>query len=359
MKIAIFHDYFGAIGGGEKVVIAMAKALDADIITTDTETISRMDSGVRVISIGTSLKKPPLKQISATLRFYFSDFSKDYDFFIFSGNWAHYASRNHHPNMWYCHTPVRPFYDLYSTFLQRLPFIQRQLFRAWVAGHRYMDRNSVHRIDWIATNSANTQKRIMTYYQRDAEILYPPVNVSTFSCREYGDFWLSVNRIYPEKRIELQIETFRKLPESRLVIAGGHAQGDHSSAYVTGLMRNLPENVTWLGEVPQEKLLDLYGRCKGLLCTAIDEDFGITPLEAMACGKPVIAVNEGGFRETVTPETGILVQSDEKSIIDAVRFLSKNPERYHDACIARAQEFDQKKFAEKLRALVNKYQISH
>jgi glycosyltransferase involved in cell wall biosynthesis len=85
----------------------------------------------------------------------------------------------------------------------------------------------------------------------------------------------------------------------------------------------------------------------------MDEDFGITPLEAMASGKPVVAVDEGGFLETVTKETGILVRSDVLSIVAAVRQISENPAQYHDACIARALEFDISVFAEQIRKKVN------
>lgn len=353
MKIAIFHDYFGAIGGGERVVIAMAKALDADIITTDTDAIRKIDPTVRVISLGKTIKLSPLKQISATLKFYSCNFSKDYDIFIFSGNWAHYAAHRHHPNIWYCHTPARMFYDLHETFAQRLNPVARLLFRLWSFIHMKCDQKSVRAIDQILTNSRLVQSRILHYYNRDSFVLYPPVETSHFLTKKTGDFWLSVNRLYPEKRIDLQINSFRKMTEERLVIIGGFAEGDHARNYVRDIYRDLPSNVTIAGEVPEEELVDYYARCKGLICTAIDEDFGLTPLEAMASGKPVIAVNEGGFRETITPETGILVPPNEKSIIDAVQEISKNPERYHDPCIARAYEFDQIKFIEKLRMLVN------
>ena len=131
MKVAIFHDYFGAIGGGERIVLLMAKLLDADIITTDTEALRKMDPEARVISLGPTIKYRGYKQIAASLKFYYCDFSDDYDFFIFSGNWAHYAAHRHHPNMWYCHTPVRAFYDLYDVFMRRLDIISRQEFRIW------------------------------------------------------------------------------------------------------------------------------------------------------------------------------------------------------------------------------------
>ena len=105
-----------------------------------------------------------------------------------------------------------------------------------------------------------------------------------------------MNRIYPEKRIDLQFEVFRKLPEERLVIIGGYAEGDHAAKYYEKLIKNIPSNVEMRGAVTEEELIDLYARCKGLICTALDEDFGLTPVEAMASGKPVVAVNEGGLQ---------------------------------------------------------------
>ena len=90
------------------------------------------------------------------------------------------------------------------------------------------------------------------------------------------------------------------MPEEKLIIVGGYFRGDHASHYAEKIGRNLPPNVTLRGEVPEEELHDLYARCRAHICTALDEDYGLTPLEAMASGKPVVAVNEGGYRETVT-----------------------------------------------------------
>ena len=340
VKIAIFHDYFGAVGGGEKVVIEMAKILDADIITTDTDAVTRIDPTVRVISLGKTIAFPPLKQISAAIKFRTCDFSKKYDFFIFTGNWSPAAAHRHHPNIWYCYTPVRAFYDLHSTFLSRQDFITRQLFRTWTFFHRIMDQRSIADVDRIIAISRNVQRRIRHYHHRDAHVIYPPVNTSLYHWKEYGNFWLSVNRLYPEKRIELQIEAFRQMPNERLIIIGGYARGDHAAKYAEKICQNLPPNITIRGEVNDEDLRDLYARCRGHICTALDEDYGLTPLEAMASGKPVVAVDEGGYRETVTPDTGIFVKSEVDSIIDAVCAISSHPEQYRTACEARAREFD-------------------
>ena len=223
----------------------------------------KIDPSVRVISLGRTIKFPPLKQISASLKFYFCDFSKDYDFFIFTGNWSHNAAHRHHPNMWYCYTPVRAFYDLYPAFLSRQDFLTRQIFRSWVFLHRFFDQRSIRNIDRIIGISRNVQNRIHQYYHRNADVIYPSVDTSLYHYARNGNFWLSVNRLYPEKRIELQVEAFRKMPEEHLVIVGGYAKGDHASRYAEKIGQMLPPNVTLRGEVNEEELRSLYCPLQG------------------------------------------------------------------------------------------------
>jgi len=355
VRVAIFHDFFSAIGGGERVVIAMAKALDAPIITTDTESIRQLDSSVRVISMGKTLNYPGLKQISAMLKFYLCDFSQDYDFFIFSGNWSHYAAHRHHPNMWYCHILIPFLYNEKIDFVSSQNRIKLFFFMIWRILHSRIDAWSISHVDHIVANSKHIQDKIQTYYNRSGDIVYPPVETKKFSCIEYNDFWLSLNRIYPEKRIELQVESFRKIPGENLIIIGGYPDGDHASAYAGKILKDLPKNVKVLGQIPEEELIGLLARCKGLIGTSYNEPFGIAPLEAMASGKPIIAVNSGGFQETVTIQTGLLVEPDAERIAEAVSRISENPERYRDACISRAYEFDSEKFSQRLNAIVKKY----
>jgi glycosyltransferase involved in cell wall biosynthesis len=354
MKIAVFHDYFGAIGGGERVVTTLADIFNGDIVTTDADALKKLQFKGNVIQLGDTYKLPPIKQFTAQKKFYFCNLSDQYDFFIFSGYWSHYAAHLNHPNLWYCYSPVRPFYDLYDVFLQRQKNIfTRQAFRLWVYSMRWYDRKSTKDLDRIIAISRITQARIERFLRYKADVIYPPVDTSRFRYKESGDFWLSVNRLYPEKRIELQIESFRRMPEQNLVITGGFSKGDHAESYSKLLLRDLPDNVTVLGEVEDEELVDLYSRCRGLICTALDEDFGLTPLEAMASGKPVVAVNAGGFCETITRETGRLVNPNPTSIIDAVKEVSNDADSFRRACQARAQLFDITIFAEKMKKVVN------
>ncbi len=358
MRIAIFLDYIGAIGGGERVALMLARELQGDIITTDIdrEAIRRLGyTDVNVISIGKTLKIPSLKQISASLMFAACDFSREYDFFIFSGNWSHYAAKKHKPNLWYCYTPVRAFYDLRVEMISRQPsWAAKKAAALWIGYHSWFDQRSVKNLDRVAAISTNVQKRILDFHGRNSELIYPPVDTSNFRFEKFGDFWLSVNRIYPEKRIELQFDAFRELPEEKLVIVGGYARGDHASEYHDRLIKNIPANVEMRGAVSEQELIDLYACCRGLICTAKDEDFGLTPAEAMASGKPVVAVDEGGFKETIVDgKTGLLVEANRDDLVRAVRSISKDPARYKEACLTRANEFDTSIFLDKIRKAIS------
>jgi glycosyltransferase involved in cell wall biosynthesis len=191
------------------------------------------------------------------------------------------------------------------------------------------------------------------FYHRDAMVIYPPVDAKKYRYSEETAYWLSVNRLYPEKRIPLQIEVFRQLPGEQLKIVGGYSQGDHAAKNL-GYLAHLPENVEILGSVSDEELIDLYARCKGLICTAMDEDFGMTPLEAMASGKPVVAVQEGGFLESVLDNvTGKLVTATSEGIIEGMQEISeRGGEFYRDACRKRAEQFDIPVFSRKIKEAI-------
>jgi glycosyltransferase involved in cell wall biosynthesis len=361
MKIAIFYDWIGAIGGGEKLVLTLARGLGADVITTDVDMDSIKKMGfedVRILSIGKTIDLPLLRPISLSLRMAICDFSKNYDLFIFSNNFSHFAARKHKPNMWYCFSPPRIFYDLHDIFKGREPFIRRQIFKLWAASHEWISRRFVDHVEYFIAISVNVQKRIKKYYGRDSIVVYPAVDISKYRFEKYGDFWLSVNRLYPEKRIDLQVEAFRKMPEEKLVIVGGFERGDRSKKYAAGILKDLPGNVKILGSVPEDVLMELYATCKGHITTALDEDFGMTPVEAMASGKPTVAVREGGYLETmVDGSTGMLVDNDEKCIINAVKVISRNPEIYRSGCENRAKDFDVPAFIKKMKNIMDSFQI--
>ena len=338
-------------------MLTLARHLGADIITTEVNRSLIACMGfddVNVISLGDLVKVMPLKQIQATLKFAACDFRGKYDFFIFSGNWAHHASRKHRPNLMYCYTPVRVFYDQRDSIIasRKNPLVKLAII-AWTAVHGRSDRKSISRVERMATTSKNTARRIEKYYGRSATVVYPPCDTARYHDGGDGGYWLSVNRLYPEKRIDVQLEAFEKLPEERLVIVGNCGNGDHSVAYARRLKATLPPNVTLLSDLPEEKLIEYYSRCRGVISTSVDEDFGMTAIEAMASGKPVIAPKEGGYVESVVDgKTGMLIDCTPEALANAVRSISQNPSKYGDACTARAKEFDVRVFLKAMDSLV-------
>ena len=354
VKLAVLHDFLETIGGGERVALTLAKHLGADLITTDFDPaiLQRLDmAGVNVISLGPLARRPPLKQIDASWKFARARLD-DYDFHFLVGNWAHYAAKRHHPNVYYCLTPTRAFFDQRQAVLSRFSWTGRLAARAWIGMQSRLERRSIRHCDDVIAISETVRARIRRSYGRDAKVIHPPVATSRFRFRELGDFWLAVSRLYPEKRIELQLEVFRRLPAERLVLVGGHARGDMAERYVARLRP--PPNVTLLGEIPDERLADLYARCRGFLTTAVDEDFGITPVEAMAAGKCVLATDEGGYRETVVDgKTGFLLPPDANRIAAKIRELDEvTLDSMRGACIGQARMFDETVFLEKMTALV-------
>jgi glycosyltransferase involved in cell wall biosynthesis len=360
MKIAIFYDWINIIGGGEKLILTMARGLGADVITTDLnmEVVRKLGfEDVKIISIGKTIKLPILKQISLSMRFALCDFTRDYDFFIFSNNFSHFAAKKHKPNLWYCFSPPRVFYDLYDMFSQKEPFIRRQFFKIWITIHKSISYKFVNHVEYFAAISKNIQIRIKKYYRKDSIVVYPVIDISKYRFKKCGDFWLSVNRLYPEKRIGLQVNAFRNIPDEKLVIVGEFTKGDYSETYISKILQDLPDNVKLIGTVPESELIELYATCKGHITTALDEDFGLTPIEAMASGKPTVAVKEGGYLETIEDGvTGMLVDANEMAVINGVKLVSKDPEKYRINCENRAKDFDIPAFIKKMEDIIDSIQ---
>src|SRR5438093_13433922 len=225
VKLAVLHDFLETIGGGERVALTLAKHLGADLITTDFDPaiLQQLDvAGVNVISLGPLVRRPPLKQIDASWKFARARLD-DHDFHFLVGNWAHYAARHHHPNVYYCLTPTRAFFDQRQAMLARFSLAGGLAARAWIGVQSRLERRSIRHCDNVIAISENVRARIRRYYGRDARVIHPPVATHRYRFKERRNFWLAVSRWYPEKRIELQLDVFRRLPAERLILVGGHA----------------------------------------------------------------------------------------------------------------------------------------
>lgn len=354
-KIAIFHNFMDNIGGAEIVCLILARELKADIYTTNInkDRIEKMGfSDIKLKSIGSVPLNAPFRHQLALWKFRRLNLGNRYDFYIIGGDWAVSGAVNNRPNLWYVHSPIREIWDLYEYVRENLvPWFARPFFDLWVNYNRYLNREYIKCVDKLVCNSRNTQRRVKKYLNRDAAVINPPTETSKFYYNKTGDYWLSVSRLIIHKRMDMQIKAFSKLPNERLIIVGSYEQSRHFQAYANYMKKIKSENVKILSWVDNNKLIDLYANCKGFITTAKDEDFGMTPVEAMASGKPVIASNEGGYKETVIDGvTGKLIDNiNVDKLVEAVKEIGKNSQNYKDVCLKQAEKFDTKIFIEKIK----------
>ncbi len=353
LKLLIFHDSLDVYGGAERVISVIAKAFDAHVAALNVDSQIAQDLGIdkrKLYDLGRIDSRPPVGPIRSSLLFRRAHFP-GFDRYLLSGSWSLYASYNHKPNVFYCHTPCRVFYDLKAYNIRcQSNFAKKAVAWGWTTTHGRLDKQAIGQVDKMLANSRNVQQRIARYYGRESTVVYPPVSTNQYHTKEFNNFWLSVNRLFPEKRVDLQIETFKHLPDEDLLIVGGFSPRDKSLERYHKLFVNLPRNVTILGAIPEMQLHELYATCKGVVYTPIDEDFGLVPLEAQASGKAVVGVNEGGLRETVIDGvTGFLVNPDPESMRIAIQRVSEEPGRYENACKKNASRFDEKVFVNKMR----------
>jgi len=351
MRIAILCCLdFVIPGGAERFFIDMAAALDATIVCLRYDPhLSDLYPRAREICfhpLNRDLPGEPLRQL-AGMRL-FRSIRLDYDLCIVTDDMALRYLVHDLPHCYFMLTPRRALYDMYYQTLADLPAGKRQVFAVALILFRYLDRRFVRRhVRNIAAISHTVRNRIWKNYQRHATVLYPPIHIDQYRNLGYGDFWLAVSRIDKWKRIDLLVEAFRMMPEKKLKIAGTiYPEYEY-------LKHSAPDNVEFLGTVGDADLQILYGSCRGFVTTAIDEDYGLTPLEAMACEKPVVAAKEGGYLETVIDGyTGILVDPSPDAIRDAVSRIDPNPGEYGPAARRQAESFDYKVFKEQISTYV-------
>ena len=351
------------IGGAEIVDLILAGELKADIYTTniDKEKIKKMGFDAdNIFSIGKIPINAPFKQEFAYWKFRMLNiekrFKKHYDFYIIAGDWAMSGAVHNKPNLWYVYSPIREIYDLCEyTRKNTVPNYQKLVFDIWVRLRRIINKQDLKNVQKIISTSKNVEDRVKKYLDRESKIIHPPIDYKRFYNKSSKKFWLSVNRLMIHKRVDMQIKAFKMLPNEKLIIVGSYENSTHFKKYAEYIKSIKPDNVEIKSWVEEKELLELYATCKGFITTSKDEDFGLTPIEAMACGKPVIASNEGGYKETIIHnKTGILIDNiNEYKLKDAIiqmdKELKKSPNKFKKACQMQAKKFDINVFIEKMK----------
>ena len=219
----------------------------------------------------------------------------------------------------YCHSPIRYAWDMQHQYLEQSGLtkgLKSFIVRLLLHYMRLWDYRTAAGVDAFAANSAYIARRIMKAYRRESEVIYPPVAIESFPLEERKEnFYLTASRMVPYKKIDLIAEAFSRMPEKKLIIIGDGPEMDRVRA-------KAGSNVELLGYRDNETLRSHLQRAKAFVFVA-EEDFGIVPVEAQACGTPVIAFGRGGVAETVIPgKTGILFyEQSAESLAGAVRLF--------------------------------------
>ena len=366
-KIAIAHDFLTKIGGAEKVLLVLHELFpDAPIYTTvyDEERTKNVFSGCKIIT--SSLNKLPraIRNRTKLLLPFLPRAVEEFDFSEFdivissSNSFIHgviTSPKTFH--LCYCHSPMRYAWDYTNEYLKenKVGFGLKGLFvRNILHKVRIWDKISSPRADsWIA-NSENVKTRIKKYYNFDSKVLFPPAPVENISMNNdiADEYYLIVSRLEPYKKIELAISAFNDLKKPLIIIGEG--------SYFGHLKAMAHQNIEFLGWQSNKSVYEYMRNARALIFPG-EDDAGITPLESMACGRPVIAYNRGGAKECILQgKTGLLFDKPtSESLKENVLELEKNILDFSPkSCRERAEEFSTENFKSNfIKILKEEYSI--
>lgn len=365
MRIALVHDYLNEWGGAEVVLKTLSGMWpEAPIyvaFAVPGSTAQKEFAGRKIITSWMQWV-PGYKYLYSPLRFlipwvwkYFD--LKEYDVIISSAGWFITKGFDKKPGakeICYCHTPPRWLYG-YETSVNWKRWRLVRIYAA-IIGHflRMYDFNQAQKVDVFVANSGNVAERIKKFYRRESIVIYPPISPPTPPLKLRGGarggdmYYLIVSRIVGGKGIELAAEAAEKY-NFRLKIAG-------EAAGFKNYDLRLMNNVEYLGRVGEEEKYNLMAGAKAFLALSRDEDFGITTVEAQACGTPVIAYNGGGYRETVIDgTTGVLF--DDYSVDGLYGAIKRFDDLKFETNILKknAARFSEQRFKKEMLEIVTKY----
>jgi glycosyltransferase involved in cell wall biosynthesis len=374
LRVALVHDWLTGMRGGEKCLEVFGEIFpQADIYT-----LLHIKG-----SVSPTIEKHPIKTswiqhlpwVDRKYRNYLPLFPraiesfslKGYDLILSSSHCVAKGIRfdSQALHIAYIHTPMRYVWDMYEVYFGKestagwpartiMPVI-RPFLQKW-------DIRSNDRVHHFLANSNHVRQRIKRYYNRPAEVIHPPVDTQAFDLFQGPkDYYLLVSALAPYKRVDLAIRAFQRLGKPLVIVGTG--------PLMASLQKESGKNISWLGWQTSENLKKLYGECRAFIFPG-EEDAGITPLEAQASGRPVVAFGRGGALETVVPLdeyrdgkkdffSGIFFpEQSEESLIEAVNTLENhshllNPEKVR----THAETFDRQVFKERIiRTILQKLQ---
>ncbi|HII3485303.1 TPA: glycosyltransferase, partial [Klebsiella pneumoniae] len=218
---------------------------------------------------------------------------------------------------------------------------------------RMWDYRTANGVDHFIANSKFIARRIKKVYGRDADVIYPPVNVDRFNiCERKDDYFFTASRLVPYKKMDLIVEAFSQMPDKKLVVIGDGSE-------MSKIKQKATKNIEILGYQPDATMTDYMKKAKAFVFAA-EEDFGITPVEAQACGTPVIAFGKGGVLETIkgldqeSPTGVFFYEQKVDSLINAVHLFISNQNKIEPkTCRANSLRFSEQRFRDEINNYVN------
>ncbi len=363
MESALVYDWLVTMGGGEKTLAAIYEVFPSPIYTLLQRKVWVAQSPFKEAEIHTSFLQnlPFSDQYYRQLLPLFPRAIGQFDLsaypVVISVSHAVARGVRVHPDqlhLCYCYTPMRYAWDLMEQYLEGMAPLKRMLAQKILLKMRAWDAASVSNVDHFIAISAFVAERIRRIYGREADVIYPPVDTDQIAMGERKeDFYLTVSRMVPYKRIDLIVESFAHTPERKLVVIGEGPE-------MARIRAKAGPNVEFLGHQKDAVVYDYMRRARGFIFAA-EEDFGIVVLEAQAAGTPVIAFGRGGALETVVDgQTGLFFsEQSPKSLLEA---LERFERMEFDPNLARAQalRFSRERFKQEFRQLIeNQYESRH
>lgn len=372
LKVAIVHDWLVTYAGAEKVLTEMLKVYpEADIFSLvdffddkDREKIMGKKSQTTIIQKFPLAKKKYRNYLS------FMPYAIEqldlsaYDLIISS---SHAVAKGiltspHQLHISYIHSPIRYAWDMQHQYLKEANLekgLKSFFVRKMLKKIRDWDYRTANGVDYFISNSDFIGKRIWKVYRRESTTIYPPVDVNDFDYNqliEKEDFYLTASRMVPYKKIDLIVEAFSEMPNKKLIVIGTGPDFEK-------IKSKAAKNVVLLGYQSFEVLKEHMQKAKGFVFAA-EEDFGITPVEAQACGTPVIAFGKGGSLETVRGlhqenPTGVFFQEQTVNAVkEAINKFEDNIELLKaENCRKHALEFSPEQFKTNLKDFVNEKKL--
>jgi len=364
MKVAIIHDWLTGMRGGEKCLEIFCELFPDAVIFTLLHNRGSVSKQIESMPIRTSFIQR-LPKSAKKYRNYLPLFPAAVKGFDLAGfdlvlSSSHCAAKGvtvpeNTLHICYCYTPMRYAWVFYNEYFGKLNIIKRCIISYILEQLKRWDLRTNENVDFFVAISDNIKNRIESCYDRTADVIYPPVATERFNISaKNGDFYLVVSALVPYKRVGIAIEAFNKSGKRLVIIGTGNSEA--------GLRRAASNNIEFLGWLSNEDIADYYARCKALIFPG-EEDFGIVPVEAQCCGKPVIAYGKGGTLETIVPlnprdirqqPTGVFFyEQTPEALVKAIDTFEKNRDKFDSQAIRKnSLRFDREIFKEKIKKYI-------